>query len=60
MGKAYILWIAVIIIRSNKVVSFNFYINIFAHSLIPQVFFSLCLLCVPVNEEKQHWFPPKP
>lgn len=35
MGKAYISWIAVIIIRSNKVVSFNFYINIFMHSLIP-------------------------
>lgn len=40
MGKAYIRWIAVIIIRSNKVVSFNSYINIFVHSLIPQVFFS--------------------
>lgn len=35
MGKAYISWIAVIIIRSNKVVSFNSYINIFMHSLIP-------------------------
>lgn len=35
MGKAHISWIAVIIIRSNKVVSFNSYINIFMHSLIP-------------------------
>lgn len=61
MGKTNIHWIVIIIIRSNKVVTFNSYINIFVHSLIPQVFFP-CAYYVqgPVNEEKQHWFPQEP